>query len=147
MSEITDEQIKQLGVLVENKKTEIEKAERPNWITNGSFKYGKNSSESFNLQTVSDPRVLVNALAMLVDRERGFTEAAKELGITEMKFDWFGYSVSDWKSDFKTRIDKIDIKNLKQELAEIESMLNDLTSPELKKQNKLDAIAIKLGAK
>lgn len=149
MSETTnkqDEQIKQLGILVAAKKEEISKAERPNWITNGSFKYGKNSTESFNLQTISDSIILVNALAMLMDRESSFEKAATELGVTA-KFDWFGYSVSDWKDDFKTRIAKIEIKNLKQELAEIETVLNDLTSDEVKKQNKLDAIAAKLGVK
>lgn len=149
MSETTnkqDEQIKQLSILVAAKKEEISKAERPVWITNGSFKFGKNSTDSFNLQTISDSTVLVNALAMLMGRESEFGKAATALGV-DVKFDWFGYSVEDWTNDFKTRIAKIEIKNLKRELAEIETVLNDLTSDEVKKQNKLDAIAAKLGVK
>ncbi len=52
-----DEIVQDLVLIVKQKREEIKKAERPNWITNGSFKYAKGSAESFNLQTITDVNV------------------------------------------------------------------------------------------
>jgi len=44
-----DEIVQELVAIVNKKREEIQKAERPNWITNGSFKFAKGSTDSFNL--------------------------------------------------------------------------------------------------
>lgn len=134
-----DEIVQELLDVIEEKKSEISKAERPNWITNGSFKYAKGSTESFNLQTITDINVFINALAFLIDREKSFNEASERLGV-EDKFTWFGYSVEDWQTDFKTRITKIQIVSKRKELEVLESRLNKLISPELRKAMELEEI-------
>lgn len=135
----SDEIVQDLFKVVQLKKEEISKAERPNWITNGSFKYSKNSTESFNLQTITDVNVFINALAFLIDREKSFKEASEQLGVTG-EFDWFGYSVEDWRTDFKTRITKVQIGVKKKELEVLESRLDKLISPELRTQMELEEI-------
>ena len=134
-----DEIVQELVQIVKQKREEIQKAERPNWITNGSFKYAKGSTESFNLQTISDVSVFINALAFLIDREKSYKMACDKLGV-ESEFDWFGFSVNDWSSDFKTRITKIQITQKKKELEVYEADLDDLISPEMRRQMKLDKI-------
>ena len=134
-----DEIVQELFDVIAAKKAEISKAERPNWITNGSFKYAKGSTESFNLQTITDINVFINALAFLIDREKSFNDASERLGV-EDKFSWFGYSVDDWQSDFKTRITKIQIVSKKKELETLEGRLSKLISPELKRQMELEEI-------
>ncbi len=134
-----DEVVQDLVQIVKQKREEIAKAERPNWITNGSFKYAKGSAESFNLQTISDVNVFINALAFLIDREKSYKLACEQLGV-ESDFDWFGFSVADWSSDFKTRITKIQITQKKKELEVFEADLDDLISPEKRRKMKIEKI-------
>lgn len=136
----SDEMVQDLFRVVQQKKEEISKAERPNWITNGSFKYSKNSTESFNLQTITDVNVFINALAFLLEREKSFNEASEQLGVIG-EFDWFGYSVEDWRSDFKTRLTKVQISLKKKELEVLEARLDKLISPELRTQMELAEIS------
>ena len=134
-----DEIVQDLVQVVKQKREEISKAERPNWITNGSFKYAKGSAESFNLQTISDVNVFINALAFLIDREKSFKMACETLGV-KSEFDWFGFSLEDWSSDFKTRITKIQIGQKKKELEIYESKLDKLISPEMRRTMELEEI-------
>ena len=78
------------------------------------------------------------------EKRKAWDEAAKDLGV-DMKFDWFGFSVEDWKSDLQTRINKIQITKKKAELEALESKLNLLISPEMRTQMEIDAISKELG--
>jgi hypothetical protein len=49
--------------------------------------------------------------------------------------------VDEWKEDFQTRVNQISVQEKRKELAELESRLNAIISPELKAQMELDAIA------
>ena len=56
----TDEKVKQLFDLVQEKKLAIEKAERPCWETSGNFGYSANSGhDRVNIQTVTDEELAV----------------------------------------------------------------------------------------
>lgn len=127
----SDEVVQELFNIVQTKRAEIAKIEKPNWITNGSFRFSDNIASSFNLQVVSDERELVRALAFLILHEKAYNEASGQLGVTS-KFEWFGYSLEDWKSDFKTRINKIQVSSKKKELSNLEARLDKLISPELR---------------
>jgi len=83
----TDEKVKQLFDLVQEKKLAIEKAERPCWKT------------------------------------------------------------EEWKDDFQTRVNQISVQEKRKELAELESRLNAIISPELKAQMELEAIEKLLSSK
>jgi hypothetical protein len=135
-----DQKIRKLWETAQAKKNEIAKIEKKaSWETNCSFKYGDGLSDSFNIQTVSDPVVFVNALAFLNTKKDSFDAAASELGVTA-KFKWAGYSVEDWKADFVTRIEKVTLSAKKKELETLQKRLDTLISPELKRALELEEI-------
>lgn len=139
-----DKLVQELFNVVQAKKAEIAKAEKPNWETNCAFRYNKDSSASTNLQVCADVEELVHILAFLCDRKKGFDEAQKITG-TSLKFKWLGFSFDDWASDIKTRIDKIQITIKKKDLEALESRLDKLVSPELKRKLELAEISKMLG--
>lgn len=139
MATNTDAKVQALIDLVKVKKEEIKKAEKPNWVTNCSFRYSEDRAEGFNIQTITDTDKLVHALAFLKTRAAAYDEAAAELGV-KGGFSWLGFSIEDWTSDFKTRVDKVNIAKKKKELELLEERLDKLISPELKAQMELDEI-------
>ena len=142
----TDEKVKTLFESVQEKKLAIEKAERPCWLTAGNFGYSANSAhDRINIQTLTDVRKIVEMFAFLIDRKEKSENAAKELGV-DYKFTWLGFSVDEWKNDFQSRVNQISIQEKRKELAEIESRLNAIISPELKAQMELEAISKLLDA-
>ena len=146
MANLTDKKVQQLFEVVQKKKEEIKKIEKPNWFTNCSFRPdADNSSQSLNIQTISDPNVLVLALARLETLKNGAEIAAVDLGVEGYKFLHLGFSFNDWKSDFQTRVAKIQISKKKNELSALETRLNSLISPELRAELELSAIEKELG--
>lgn len=139
-SKTTDEKVKELFDLVQSKKLAIEKAERPCWKTSGNFGYSANSAHDRTpIPTVTDTRKIVEMFAFLIDRKDKSESASKELGV-DYKFTWLGFNVDEWKEDFQTRVNQISVQEKRKELAELESRLNAIISPELKAQMELEAI-------
>ena len=137
----TDEKVRELFDLVQSKKLVIEKAERPCWKTSGNFGYSANSAhDRTTIATVTDVRKIVEMYAFIMDRKDKSESAAKDLGV-EYNFTWLGFSVDEWKEDFQTRVKQISVQEKRKELAELESRLNAIISPELKSQMELEAIA------
>jgi hypothetical protein len=137
----TDEKVRELFDLVQSKKLVIEKAERPCWKTSGNFGYSANSAhDRTTIATVTDVRKIVEMYAFIMDRKDKSESAAKDLGV-EYNFTWLGFSVDEWKEDFQTRVNQISVQEKRKELAELESRLNAIISPELKSQMELEAIA------
>ena len=135
-----DVRVQKLIEEVKKRKDSISKTEKATWITNGSFRCFENSTEgSFNLQTVTNEVVLAKALAFLIDREGSFKEACKRLDV-KGSFVWLGYSVSDWESDFKTRLAKVRLNSEKKKLATLEKQLESLMSDDLKTDMQLAEI-------
>lgn len=139
MATKTDKQVQELFEIVQQKKSAIVKAEKPNWQTNCSFGYDKNSSSRMNIQVVNDIDELTEMLAFLLRKERSHYEASEILGV-ESQFKWLGFTFEQWKSDIQTRIDKIQISKKKQELEQLESRLGLLISPELRAEMELAEI-------
>jgi hypothetical protein len=137
----TDEKVRELFDLVQSKKLVIEKAERPCWKTSGNFGYSANSAhDRITIAMVTDVRKIVEMYAFIMDRKDKSESAAKDLGV-EYNFTWLGFSVDEWKEDFQTRVNQISVQEKRKELAELESRLNAIISPELKSQMELEAIA------
>ncbi len=141
-----DKDVQDLFAIVQTKKDEIAKAEKPNWLTNASFGYDKNSSNRINIHTTTDLEELVSILAFLIEKNNSFNLAKVELKI-DVKFKWMGYSFDEWLSDIKTRITKIQISKKRQELESYETKLNALVSPELKRKMEIDEIKKSLNVK
>ncbi len=137
----TDQKVRELFDLVQEKKLAIEKAERPCWSTGGNFGFSSNSAhDRTNVQTVNDVRKIVEMYAFLIDRKEKSEKAAEELGV-KYSFTWLGFTVNEWFNDFSIRVNQISLQEKRKELAEIESRLNAIISPELKAQMELDAIS------
>lgn len=125
---------------VNRRKAEIAKAERPTWKTNCSFAYVEGNPATTNLHVASNIRDLVCIASFLRDKEKSYANAAKELGVDAPKFSWCGSSVEDWLEDIKTRISKLEIASRRKKLEELESRLNSIISPDLRRQMELEAI-------
>jgi hypothetical protein len=131
---------------VKRRRAEIAKADRPQWLTNSAFSFVEGmSSQVINLKVVSNIRDLIMIAAFLKERETHYAGAAKELGVeSPPAFTWNGFSVSDWIEDLKTRIAKIQIATKQQKLAALESRLEAVISPELRRDMELAEIAAAL---
>jgi len=134
--------IDELIQIAQNKKKEIEKAEKPTWLTNCLFSYD-NSSMKTNIRTVSSIRELVNILAFVINKDISFSTANSFLGTKEV-FEYFGFTKEDWINDIKTRIDQINITAKRKELEGIESKLDSMISKERREELELEAIVKQL---
>jgi hypothetical protein len=134
-----DEIIVDLQQLIAEKKSKISKITNATYLTNQSFKETANST-SRNLNTVTDSNEIVEILAIVLQKANAHTEAATRLGVKAAEFKHQGYTLNEWETDLKTRLNKISISSEKKKLAELEARLAALESPELKAQRELDEI-------
>ena len=139
-----DEQVKALFEKLNSKKAEVANAERPVYITGGSFRYSESMHNVVDIITVREERKLVEILAFLNEREKNYDEAAKELGVNA-NFTWLGFTKDDWKKDIMTRVSILQLAKRKAELAELEKKLNGILSPELRAKMELEYITTALG--
>jgi len=140
-----DKIIQGLYNLIEDKKKEIAKAEKPSWETNCVFKYNKESQTGTNLQVCSSVEELVHMLGFLIEKQTAFDAAQKILG-TSVKFKWLGFSFKDWQSDIQTRVAKLEITAKKREIEVLEGKLNGLDlSKEVRELMELENIKKLLG--
>lgn len=134
-----DKKVQDLLRLAEEKRQKLTNLEDPKWLTKGDFKYGKGQDAAFNIRTNTDVTVFINALAFLTDREKSYNKASEDLGI-KSEFSWFGHSVENWKTDFKSRISQINFEKEAKDLEKIEKELDGMISDELRDQMKLDKL-------
>jgi hypothetical protein len=139
-----DEQIEQLIKVVLQKKEAIKAAnQKYTPKTNLSFSFGDGLRGNFNVNTQTDPTKLIEALAFLINAETAHTEACQRLGVTG-EFKWQGYTLEEWQSDFKARVDKVQLKANEAELENIEKSLNKLISKEKREEMELAELTKKL---
>ena len=139
-----DKLVQKLIEVANKQKADIAKAEKPKWKTNLNFRYNPDSSAGTNLHTISDPKKLAAALAFLMDKKGSYTKACKELGIKD-DFEWLGFTLEEWKSDFKTKVMQINLKEEKKKLETTLGKLDKLISKEVREAMELAAIAKELG--
>ena len=144
MTNEKDRLIDELIEIARKKREQIQKTEKPNWITNCSFRVNEETSVSVNLQVCSDVKTLVGLLGKLYEKKNGFDKANKFLNTNE-EFTWFGHTLEEWGADIKTRIDKLNVSNTKKELEIIESKLNSKISKERRDELELEEIKKQLG--
>jgi hypothetical protein len=146
MSKENDVRIKELMALVEKKEKDL--GQRPRFLleTNGLFKLQVGGGEeTFNINTVKDPVLLVNALAMLITTENARREAAQRLGVEISEHRFRNYTIKDWETDFRNRVKMIEYERKKEELELIKKKLETLVSAEGRTKDQLDKICKLLG--
>lgn len=140
----TDDRTLNLIKEVAKQKEEISKAERPNWITNCSFKFIE-GGQAINLHVESDLRVLISICADLQGREEAYEKAVELLGLSDAPpYVIGGFSTDAWIADIKSRINKIQIATKRKKLEALEARLNSIISPELRAEIELEAITAAL---
>ena len=135
-----DDQIRQLYYTVKQKREEVEAAEaRPTWRTNCAFRFeADQNSKVYNLQTADKDTLLLIAGTLLY-REEIYAKGVEALGV-KSKFTWLGYSVEDWMTDLKLRMNKLELSTKKAELAKLEKKLNAILPESLRVQIELEEI-------
>lgn len=138
-----DAVVEELMAKIEDQKKLLGKRPKATLETNGIFKF--QGGEFFNINVVTDVSKLVSALAFLLFQEKYFSEAEKALNVKATPFKWDGYSVSDWQSDFQTRIDILTFEAKKKLLDENLKKLESFVSEEKRTEKELDKIKALLG--
>lgn len=134
-----DDKIKALLAKVAEQQDDLGTKPKALWSTNGIFKY-KDGTSFFNLNTVKDTQVLVEALAYLLGEEQRIKQAADFLGVPSKDLSYNGYSVNEWKTDFKKRVACILWDDKKTKLDATKSKLKSLVSEEAKTEEELNDI-------
>lgn len=131
---------------VRRRRKDIAESEKPAFRTNCSFSYSEGKqSDTVNLHVERDLQTLIKIVGFISGKRQEYEYAVGALGIENAPaFTWNGYSAEDWTGDVKLRIGKIQVNAKRQKLAELESRLNQIVSPELRQQMELEAIAKEL---
>lgn len=139
-----DQKVMQMLAKLATAKEAVERAEKPCYLTGGSFKYSEATvSGAVDITTVRDERKLVEIAAFLRERESNFLPAAKELGC-EVKFTWLNFTKDEWMQDLQTRVNILQIAKKRAELRDLEELVNTLVSPELMRKMKMAEASEKL---
>lgn len=144
MDKTTDQIVLELLNKVEQKKKEIGASERPSWITHCSFGVNpSNAADRVNLQVVTDVSILTSVYATLAVAERAFGQAAKDLDL-KVEFKWQGFTFEEWVTDIKMRINQLQLKNKRDDLAKLEARVNALVSQEQRRELELKKLVAEL---
>lgn len=141
-----DEMAIKLLEVVKVKKEEIAKLSgRPHYKTNMTFFYqplGKN----INLNVVADNVELARYYGYLKQQATSIIDAYKDLEFeSEMespKLD--GFTIEEWKEDFKTRASIINIRVKKEKLKEMEAKIDKIVSKEKRDELELELLSKEL---
>lgn len=134
-----DDKIKLLLAKVEEQQANLGTRPKAHYESNGSFQY-KDGRGHFNLNTVTNFRVFVDALAFLLDSKGLQDQAAERLDVKPEPFAWDGSTIEEWEQDFKTRIAIVEWQSRKKKLAATKKKLNTLVSEEARTEMELTDI-------
>lgn len=134
-----DAKIKALLDTISVKKQNLGVKPRISYKTNGVFKYENN--DFFNLNTVTDPQKLVEALSYLLIKQNFNDVAANFLSVPTKVLQWNGYTLDEWQDDFKTRLSLVSWEAKKRELEAAEAKLKKLVSEDTRTAMEIDEIA------
>lgn len=132
-----DELIEEMISVLQVKKAEILKAEKPKWETNCSFK--TSTGETKNLNVINDEAEITSFLADLIRLKDSHEKAAVILN-SKQEFKWCGFTYQEWEADFKTKIFKIQLTQRKKEVENLQEALDKQISKEKREQMEFDAL-------
>lgn len=140
MTDVVDAKIMELFDVLNKQKAEVEAAvaetKKP-WKTNCAY-HKDIDAPPINIQTASE-KMITMLLAELLMVEQYYVKAAEILGSNPDIPST--YRMDAWIEDFKKRIAIINLKAKKDKLADLESRLNKIVSPEQLREMELVAIA------
>ena len=134
-----DKIIDGLFEVIQTKKEEIKRIEKPEWKTNCSYSF---DGTRLNIRVLHIDEV-VNCVQELLQIQDYRTGACTILELPMKK--WQGFEIEDWIEDFKTRASIINVASKKKELEKLEGRLDKLVSKEKREEMELAAIQKELG--
>jgi hypothetical protein len=144
MSKSNDVTIKALMAKIEEKRATLGVKPKVAWKTNALFKYDDN--KHFNLNTINDISILVDALAFLYAQMGGMQKACETLGVkSSFTMEWKGFALADWEADFKAKAAGIVWEEESKKLRALEDKLRALVSEEARTEMELEDISKILG--
>ena len=136
-----DSQVRELIALVNSKEEEIKSVNNQIWETNCIF---KTSSSTTNIRSITKLEILLPLYKELLADFKNHNLACEDLGL-DIEYSFNGYSISQWKNDFKNVIDKIEVSSKKKSLDQLKKKLDSLVSEEERKRIELENIKKELG--
>ena len=95
--------------------------------------------ERVNILVCKDLGLLATACGVLLRMKQDIEAASKELDV-EIDPRWQNYLIDDWIADVKLRVKVTQLKREQERLAKLEAKLNELTSPEQRREMALAEI-------
>lgn len=129
-----DERVLQLKKIIDEKKSELKAVKRFTPLTNCILSL-ENQNYNLNVLQLDDLKLLLVKLNM-------YLISAANLDI---ELDISGYSVEDWMTDVKSKMEIFEHKKKESELKILEAKLDKMLSDEKKTELELDEIAALLG--
>lgn len=140
---MNDEKVLEFIELINKKKKEIQRAEKPVWKTNCSW---KDQSGHINLHVENNINGLLALAAELNYKDNNYTLFCKKKNIDGGQLKINGFTALDWIDDILTRISIIQLVSKRKELENLEGRLNKIVSPELRAKLELEAIEKEMSA-
>ena len=138
MTDTFDEKIVKMQATLAQKKAELEAMDacsKTSWKTNGVFTL---DGKTVTLMTATEATALEVATRVLWDSKYR-QEAAAMLGIVDAA-KVQGYAAQDWLDDCKKRVSVLQVKERKAQVDAMQKKLDQLLSPEKRRQ--MDVLAI-----
>jgi phage portal protein BeeE len=86
----------------------------------------------------------VEIFAFLESKKNSIENAAKQFGVN-VPSKHLGFTIEEWQSDIKCRINGLQIKAKRDELASLEARVNALVSPEQRREIELQKLVAEIG--
>jgi hypothetical protein len=137
---VIDDKINKLLESVKKQQREVaetEKKSKTSWVTTCSYKMREGNI--INLHVCKEDGI-INAMADLILEKHLKDQAYKALDMDVTLEDHNGFTLDDWKLDFKKRLATLSLKKQKQKLAKAESGLNSILSDDQKRELELSKI-------
>lgn len=129
-NETNDKKIMELKKQIEEKKNKISKSQRFTPITNCSIEV---DGVRYNLQVLTKEQLIT-----LMVKLNTYAMSAKDLGVDDYSIS--GFTVLDWITDIKSKLDFVSRKEEENKLKVMESKLHQLLSNEKKVELEIEEI-------
>lgn len=135
-----DKLVLELFAKAQEKQREIEKTEKPKWLTSCTIGYNPDIvTDRINIQTVTDINKLIELYGFVLTKVGAWDVACEDLEMS-IPFKYMGFSGNAWLSDIKARIKQVGVNEKKKELATLQARLDKLITTEQRRELELAEI-------
>ena len=96
--------------------------------------------KQINMNTVQDVNKLIYYFSVIKNQIDLMESSAKFLGVEKFDNKFEGFTLEEWATDFKSKIDLINLKQMKEDLRRKEEKLNNLISDDKRKELEFENI-------